>query len=61
MQEGGGQGREQKEIIFFFSPCTSEFHWDSDFTGSHGASATAGAALLQRTQTMWAVSCAEIP
>lgn len=29
--------------------------------GSHGASASAGAALFQRKETMWAVSCAEIP
>lgn len=29
--------------------------------GSHGDSATAGAALLQRKETMWAASCAEIP
>lgn len=39
----------KRRLIFFF---TSGFHWDSDFTGSRGASATAGAALLQRKETM---------
>lgn len=29
--------------------------------GAHVASATAGAALPQREETRWVVSCAEIP
>lgn len=49
--------REENKRRLIFFPCTSGFHWDSDFTGSHGASATAGAALLQRRDHVGSILC----